>query len=145
MSDAEPQIGKDIAAKLRRLMEVRQVRDEAKVAAENAEKEYREYEADVWESIEESPVVGNLKVDLGAPFGIVSFRTNETYYGRVIDKEDAMEYFEQRAMMDEVSQPKLVMARVNEVVNEHREQGKAPPPGLDWYAKRYVTITRQKD
>lgn len=145
MSDAEPQIGQDIASKLRRLMEVRQARDEAKVAAENAEKEYREYEADVWEAIEDSPITGNLKVDLGPPFGTVSFRTNETYYGRVIDKEAALDYFEQRALMDEVTQPKIVMARVNEIVNEHREQGKTPPAGLDWYAKRYVTITRQKD
>lgn len=139
------EVGQDAAAKLRRLMEIRQRRDEANVAAEATEKEYREYEADVWDDLEASPITGNLKIDLGAPYGVVSFRPNETYYGRIIDKEAAMEYLEQRAMMDEVTQPKVVMRRITEIVNEHREQGKNMPPGMDFYAKRYITITKQKD
>lgn len=132
-------------AKVRRLMELREKRDEAKTAAENAEKEYREHEADVWEALEDSPVKPPFKVDLGEPYGVVSFHPKETYYGRVIDKEKALEYFEGRAMIDEVTEPKIVAARVNEIVRDAIEQAESLPDGLDFYAKRFVSITKQKD
>lgn len=125
-------------------MEVRQARDEAKIASENLEKEYREMEADVYEELNENPVAGTLKVDLGDPWGVVSFLPRETFFGRIIDDEKALQYYEQRAMVEEVSSPKFVMRRINEEVRDCLEQGRELPPGLDWYARRGVTITRQK-
>jgi hypothetical protein len=132
-------------AMVRRLMESREKRDELKTAAENAEKEYRATEADVWEALEGSPLKPPYKVDLGEPYGVVSFHPKETYYGRVIDKEKALDYFESRAMVDEVTEPKIVMARVNEIVREAIEGDGSMPDGLDFYAKRFVSITKQKD
>jgi hypothetical protein len=126
-------------------MEIRQKRDEAKKHAETTDKEYREFEAEVWEELNDNPVSGTLKIDLGDPFGVVSFRPSETYYARVIDADAALDYFEERAMLDEMTEPKIVMARANEVVRESIEQAESPPPGLDFYARRFVTITRQKD
>jgi hypothetical protein len=134
---------KDIA-QLRRLMELRETRDEAKKALELAEKEYREAEADLYEQLADGPVTRLPNVDLGPPWGKVSFQARETYYGRVIDEDAALEYFEQRAMADEVSRPKFTMKRINEVVRDCIEQGVTPPPGLDFYANRGITITRQK-
>lgn len=130
---------------LRRLMEVRVRRDEAKKAYEDAEKEYRGFEADVWEELNDNPVQGTLKVDLGEPYGVVSFYPNETYYARIIDADAALEYFEDRAMLDEMTEPKIVMKRANEVVREIIEQAGSMPPGLDFYPRRNVRITRQKD
>jgi hypothetical protein len=126
-------------------MELRVARDEAKVAAENAEKEYREAEADAFEALEDNPVQGTIKVDLGEPFGVVSFRTRETPFAPLIDSDAAVEYYERRAMLDEVSAPKFVMKRLNEEIRDCIEQGTSPPPGVDWYIRRGVTITRQKD
>lgn len=125
-------------------MEARQRRDESKKRAETDEKDYREIEADVYEALEKNPIKGTLKVDLGEPFGVVSFLQRETPFGRVYDKDKALEHFELRAMVDELTEPKFVMKRINEIVRDCVEQGKQPPPGVDYYTRRGVTITRQK-
>lgn len=132
-------------AKVRRLMEARVKRDEDKAAAERSEREYREIEAETWESLEDTPLKPPYKVDLGPPYGVVSFHPRETIYGRVIDNEAALDYLESAALVDDFTKPKLVMARVNELVRERYEEGESMPPGLDFYPKRFVAITVQKD
>lgn len=142
-------ISEESKRKLRRLLELRERRDQAKVALEEAERNFRDAEADVYEAMApdengEGGIKGTIKVPLGPPWGDVSFRTRETYYGRIIDDEAALEYFERRAMTDEVSAPKFVKARINEIVRDCIEQGAEMPPGIDYYPQRGITITRQK-
>lgn len=137
-------LGEEFTAKLRRLMEAREKRDTSKIAAETAEKEYRELESELWDEIDESPVEGSLKIDLGEPYGKVTFGVRETYYGRVLDTEAALEYFEQTARVDEFTQPKIVPARVNELVRERLEAGEPMPDGIDFYARRYIAMSRPK-
>ena len=133
----------DLTSRFRRLVELRDKRDQDQAAAKRSEKEYREYEAELIEELEESPVKGTIKIDLGDEFGVVSFQSKETYYGRVIDKHKAQEYFEQRALVDEFTEPKFVMARVNELVRQSIENGDTIPDGIDYYPKRYISITRK--
>lgn len=130
---------------LRRFMEARERKDAAELAAKNAKKEYEELEQDLYEALADGPAPRLNNVDLGPPFGKVSFGARETFYGRVIDEEAALEYFEQRAMLEEVSYPKFTMKRINEIVRDAMEQNQSPPPGLDFYARRGVTVTRRKD
>ena len=137
-------LGKAVS-EFRRLMELRHARDQAKAALETAEKEYREYEADINQMLSESSLQGTLKLDLGEPWGTVSFLPTETYYGKVVDKEKAIEYYERRVMVEEVSEPKFVMARINEEVRQRLEEGQTEmPPGITYVARRGVRITRQK-
>lgn len=137
-------ISEEAKAKLRRLMEARQKRDDEAAAAKASEAEYRDIEAEVYEELDESGIVGSLKVNLGEPWGWVAFNTRETYFGRIIDQEAALDWYENRSMTDEVTAPKFVMARINEEVRDRKEQGLDMPPGIDYYARRGVTITRQK-
>lgn len=134
-------------AQLRRLMELREARDAAKVAEKKAVKDYQEAEMDLYERLADGPVKRLNNVDLGPPWGKVSFGARETYYGRVIKgmEDEALAHYRQRAMVEQVTEPKFVMARINEEVRDCIEQGKQPPPGIDFYARRGVTITRQKD
>jgi hypothetical protein len=129
---------------LRRLMDARVKRDEDAVKAKRSEETYREVEAEVYEAFEDSGTVGTIKADLGEPHGIVSFRTRETYFGKIVDEDAALEYYEQRAQIDEVTQPKFTMARINEEVRDRIEQGQSMPPGVTFTARRGMTITRQK-
>jgi hypothetical protein len=133
----------DLVSRFRRLVELREKRDQDKKAAERSEKAYREAEAEIWEELEESPVKGTVRIDLGDDLGVVTFQPKETYYGRVINQNDALDYFEERALMDEFTTPKIVMARVNEQVRQCIEQGDPIPPGLDYYAKRYISISKK--
>lgn len=125
-------------------MELRTKRDEDKKTAENSEKAYREAEADVYEALSDGPTDRLPNIDLGEPWGKVSFHAKETIYSRVIDEEALMEHFEQRAMVEEVTEPQFSKARLNEIARDYVEQAEKLPPGLDFYPRRFVQITRKK-
>ena len=138
-------------AKLRRFMELRDERDHAKKALEQAEEDYREAEVEMYAELEKlkdpndpNAKPGAIRAHLGEPWGTVTFRQRETIFGRIFDEDAAQEYFEQRAMLDEVSQPKFVQKRISEIVRDCREQGVDMPPGIDYYPRRGITVTRQK-
>lgn len=142
--DIEDVLGKDVARKLRRLIEAREARDLDKATAERSEREYRNIEAEVWEALEDSPLRPPYKIDLGE-FGIVRFHPKETIYSKIVDEEAALEYFENRAMVDDVTKPQFNKKVINEMVRELYEQGESMPEGVTFSPKRYVQITRQKD
>lgn len=136
-------------SQLRRLMELREDADEKEKAAKSAKADYREAEAELFDRLTdpETGAPGRIPpVDLGEPFGRVAFQARETYYGRVIPgkEKDALAYYRERGVVDQVSAPKFVMKRINEEVRERIEGNEAMPPGIDFYANRGVTITRQK-
>ena len=135
-------ISDESKSSLRRLMEARTKRDVAKQALETAEKEFREVEADIFESLGE--VKGQLKTDLGDEWGVAAFRRRETEFGRVYDPEAFQDWLENNAMVDEFSAPKVVKGRLNALVRSYREQGLDLPPGVDYYTVAGVTVTRQK-
>lgn len=141
-SDPVNILSQQTLAQLRRLMELRDAKDEAEVAAKRAAASYRDAEAAAFESL--SGIKGSIKPDLGPPWGYVQFSARETHYGRVYDEQAAKEYFERMKMTGAMSAPKFVKKRLNEIARECREQDKTPPPGIDWTTSRGVTITRQK-
>lgn len=132
-----------IASKFRRLVELREKRDETKGAADDAEEEYREYEAELFEEMSNSPIKGTRRIDLGEPYGLVVFTPRETKFGRILNLDDALDYFDQRAMTDEMTKPGIAKRKLNEMVREMLEQGKPLPPGIDWYANRGITISKK--
>lgn len=138
MSDEE-----QIASKFRRLVELRTNRDERKTAAEVSEKEYRDYESDLFEEIQSGPMQGTRRIDLGEPFGLVAFTPRETTFGRIIDSEAAVEYFEEHGQTEEMTKPQIGKGKLNERVRELLEQGKPLPDGVDFYVNRGITISRK--
>ena len=133
--------------RLRRLMELREKRDSSKVAADQAEKEYRAAEADLYELLDSGPVKRLSNVDLGEPWGKVSFGARSTDYGKVIKgmDDEALEFFRRTGEFEAMTEKKLKKKRLNELVRQYLEEGKPLPPGIDFYTNRGVTITRQKD
>lgn len=138
-------ISEDAKGRARRLLEAKEKRDKLKKSLESAEKDFREREAEFYEELEKATGGKTLPIDLGDPWGIVKFRCRETYYGKIIDDEKALEYFENRAQVDDFSAPRFVMARINELVRERIDLGQPMPPGIDFSPNRGVTITMQKD
>lgn len=132
-----------ITAKCRRFAELRNERDEAKKAAETVEKEYREYESELFDELEESPLAGALKFDFGPPLGTIAFSLRTTYYGRIIDAAEAVEFFDTRGELEEMTKPKIEGGKLNEKVRELVEQGKPMPPGIDFYPRRGISISKK--
>lgn len=129
---------------LRRLYELRIKRDEDKAALESSEEDYREAEAEMWAKMDSSGHVGTLKADLGEPFGVVSFDPQETYYGRVLDLDAALKHFDKQTMTKEYTKTDVRKGRINELVRGLKERGEQMPPGIDYYARRYIRISAPK-
>lgn len=129
-------------SKLRRLMELREARDTAKEKLAVAEEEYRDMEAEVFESLE--GIVGALKVPLGPPWGEVSFTKRETTYAKLLNEDEFMAYLKKHAKDEEMTTIKFSGARMNEMARTADESGTDMPPGLSAYKNRGVSIKAQK-
>lgn len=139
-----PQLISDEAlVKLRRFMEARELRDELEEKLKAAKEDYKEIEMEVHLMIGNSPVERLSNIDLGEPWGRVSFQNQETPYARVLDADVALEHY-RKLGANYVVEGKLVGARLNEDIRRAEEEGRPLPPGLDSYKKRYVQITKQK-
>lgn len=131
----------ELASRVRRLVELRAEKDETDKAAKRAKKAHSEYEQEFYDLLERSPLKGSIKIDLGGEHGVVQIVPRETYYGRVINKDKALEYFNNRALTEEFSEVKIAAGKVNELVRDLVEQGKPLPDGIDYYAKRFFTVS----
>lgn len=136
----------DLAAlesKFRRLAELREQRDIDKETAKRSEEDYREYEAELLETLEESALRGSVEFDFGGDLGKMRFQPRETLYGRIIDHEAALIAFEREAIVDEMTRPKVEARRLNEYVRGRIEAGQELPDGIDYYPRRFITISRK--
>jgi hypothetical protein len=132
-----------VASKLRLLVEKKRKRDELKTALKAAEEDFRNYESEVHDELTEGPQRGSRRYDLGGDIGEVVFTPQEKFFGRVIDKDAAVAHFRAKSMEAETTEVKLSGARINEIVNECIDEGKPLPPGIDFYPKRYITVSMQ--
>ena len=132
-----------LESKFRRLAELREERDFAKKTAETAESAYREYEAELFGVVEDSALRGTIEFDFGGDLGTIRFQPRSTIYGRVIDKFAALESLENEALLDEMTAPKVEARRLNEYVRDRMENGQELPDGIDYYERRFFTISRK--
>lgn len=138
-------ITEETKALLRRFMDTRIERDELRAQVKIKEQEYDELELDVYDAFLTSKVKGQIKVDLGDPYGLVAFRTRSTPYGKVVDEEAFTEWLKQQRRADEVITKKVYgKAQLNEFAKEANEQKKELPPGMDYHVNRGMTVTVEK-
>lgn len=131
----------EVKRKFRTLIALRDKRDQAKIAAKNAEQEYRDYEAALWEEMDETGVEGALKVPLGSEFGTVTFTAAETMYGRVLDEHKLVDWLHANDLIESHTDAKLSKARLNEIIRERLEAGEPLPEGADFTPTRYIKIS----
>lgn len=132
-----------LESKFRRLAELRQERDIDKKSAENSERAYREYEAELFEQIEGSALRGTVEFDFGDELGVIRFQPRQTIYGRVIDKMAALDSLQDEDLVEEMTAPKIEARRLNEYVRERLENGQKLPDGIDYYTRQYFTISKK--
>lgn len=131
----------ELASRVRRLVELRAERDETKIAFDNAKREFEAYQAEFFDEYEKSPLKGSIKLDIGGEHGTVQVVPRETKYGRILDRDKALAYLNERALTEEFIKDDFRMGRLHELVREHIEQKKPLPDGIDYYTKQYFTIT----
>lgn len=131
--------------RVKRLVELRTERDEKKEALKTAEKNYRDFEAELWDDLEETGIKGSIAFDFGGELGEIRIHSNETFYGRIIDEEKALEYLENAGLVDSHTEQKFAAKRLNELVRQWREDEATFPEGIDFRAQRYITISQLDD
>lgn len=135
---------KDLAvleSNVRRLVELREAKDEAVAAAEKAKKEFQEFQDDFFEQYEKSPLQGSIRINLGGKHGTVRVTPRATKYGRIVNRDDAVAWMKENGKFEEIVKDDFRMGRVHDIVREHIEQKKPLPPGVDFYTKEYFTIS----
>lgn len=132
-----------LKSKFLRLAEVRQERDVAKKTAENAEKDYRELEAELLEAVEEAGIKKSITFDFGGELGTIQFVPRATIYGRIVDADAALQSFEEQAVVDEMTGTKFEARRLNEFVRDCLENGRELPAGVGFYERKGITISRK--
>lgn len=130
-----------LKAALKRLAEDRRARDQAKLASTAAENKYRATEAEIIATLEESGQKGRIKFDFGGDLGTISFQKKSTIYGKVLDRNQALDVFEDRAMVDEMTEPKISDRRLNDFVKGELEQGRDLPDGIGYNERKFVSIS----
>lgn len=127
----------------RRLVDLKDRMNAAKITAENAERAYREAEKAFWQDLADE--MGNVKkfaADLGPGYGTIEFQRRETITSRILDEEAAAEALEELGHGDILGRkiPKIVL---NELVRDWIKSGEPLPPGVDFHARRYIAVSRK--
>lgn len=129
--------------KARRLVDLKDRKAKLEREAEAAAQEYREAEADFWMDLEEGGAK-TITLELGEPYGTVQFQRRETITGRVLNDEAASEALEAMGLGEAVLGPRKVRQKVlSEHVRDWLQSGQPLPEGVDFSARRYVTVTRK--
>lgn len=129
---------------LRKLVDLREKRDEAKGIADAAERAYREHEAQLWEEIEDAHgKVTTLTVDLGEGYGKVQFQRRATTYSRIIDEDAFVDAVKREGREEEFLKPGIRKKVLNEEVRDRNDRGVAQIDGVDFTVNRYISIARR--
>lgn len=133
-----------LESRFRRLAELRVERDQDAVAAKKSEEAYREYEAELLSIVEDSGLKGTIEFDFGGDLGRISFQRRKTTYGRIIDKAAALRAFQEESIIEAMTGEKIEARRLNELVRERQESGEDLPDGVDFYDKKFISISHKK-
>jgi hypothetical protein len=139
--EEKPLSDEELQSLARRLVVLRTAKDETKIAADNAKAEFEDFQRELFDRIDKSPVKGSRKVFLGDDLGTVKIVPRSTKYARILNRDDAEKYLRERKLDKEFLKDDFRMGRLHELIRECIEQKKPIPPGLDYYTKEYFTIT----
>lgn len=132
----------DLKAKFRNLLELRIKRDEDKAAADASGRAFREAEAELYAEMEDAGMRGRISFDFGGDLGKAGFQLRRTVYGRVIDKDTAIQALEAEGLGDVIFDKSVREKRLNELVRDRMEARDGLPDGIDFYDRKGVSISR---
>lgn len=132
------------STKARRLVDKKTEMQRLDREYEEAKREYKAAEQDFWMDMEEGDDTTFSK-DLGEGYGKVTFSKRETITGRILDKEAAEASLREMGLDEAVLQPHHEVRKkvLNEHVNSWLKEGSPLPKGIDFIARRYITVTKK--
>ena len=111
-----------LGTRARRLVDLKRKAKQAKQAAEKADREYRDAEQDFWLTMED----------------------DEATTSTVLNEEEAAAALKEMGYDDAALGPPKIRKRVlNEIVRNLMQAKQDLPAGVDFYTKRYITVSEK--
>lgn len=133
--DFDPEYGVSIADRLKRLGELKETSARLAREARDARYEMEKYQAGVWDAMVDNDNQESSKHDG------VTYSRKETIYATVQDREAFVEWARNEGLED-LTKVVEERARLAEIVRERHANGEELPPGVHWYPKQYISITK---
>lgn len=134
-----------IDSRARRLVDLKDEKNWKEKEAERASKAYADEEREFWSELADE--LGDIKtvtLDLGDGYGTVQLQRRETITARIVDKEAAVVSLEAAGLgPGMLGVPEIRKRALNEEVRDRLQRGEALPEGVDFNARRYITVTRK--
>lgn len=136
-----------IDGRARRLVDLKDEKNWKEKEADQAARAYAEEEQAFWmELADELGDIKTVTLDLGEGYGTVQLQRRETITARIVDKETAVESLEAAGLgQGMLGAPEIRKRALNEEVRDRLQRGEALPDGVDFNARRYITVTRKGD
>lgn len=127
----------------RRLVDLREKKDETERIFKKAKKEYKAVEAEFWEHMEDQGLT-SFNQDLGDGYGKIQLQKRETIRGIVRDKTAAIKALQEMGLADALLAPfDIPQGALSEHVRDWLASGQEIPDGLDFNPTRFITLTRK--
>ena len=128
----------DPAAEFAKLDELKRAAKAAQSLADGLKKEAKQFEAELWERASEAGTYGHRGREIRGDL-------KQTDYGTITDYDLFKKWVYDQNLDEELLKTQEESARLNELVRARLETGEELPPGVGWYTRKYISITRNKE
>lgn len=132
-------------SQLRRLLAAREKHAKLDKQTKAAKEKLDAAEIEVHEAFEADGVKGQLKIDVGEPWGVVAFQPGQTIYANVYDPEAYEKWVRKnRRGRELLGEPQVRKKPLNQLIRRMLQQRGRMPDGVEHRRTRYITVTRQR-
>lgn len=126
----------ELRARLDKLAELKEATALAAKAEKEARAEMKRYEANLFMDMAEAGLT-NFGTDQGR------FDRKSTTYGTIKDRAAFLSWCEENGVTDDFTKQVEEDGRLNELVRSCIDNGEELPPGVDFYTRDYISLTKK--
>lgn len=134
-----------LKARARELVDAKTDYEEKRIAFEQAKRDFRRIEADLWHYLDEELGVKTITLELGEPHGTIQLQRRETIKGRIIDPEKAVAALREAGLGEAVLKdvPQIRQKVLNDHVRAALKSKAKLPEGVDFIPTRGITVSKR--
>lgn len=133
-SEFDPEFGVPISDRLARLADLKATSSRLAREAKEARYEMEKYQADLYDAMDD---IGMESTRIDG----VSYARKETIYATVQDRDAFVEWAQAEGLGD-LTKVVEEKARLSEIVRERISTSQELPPGVSFYGKQYISVTK---
>lgn len=126
---------KELEARLDKLAELKDKKARLTKEAKDADNEMKRFQAELWLDMADAGMTS-----FGTAKG--QFVRKSTTYGTIKDREAYLRWCDENGL-DDLYKPVEDDGRLNELVRARLDTQEELPPGVDFYTRDYISVTKQ--